>query len=144
METLLPQPDALTRQLADSARPGRLDVALRNSTTTPGKLTWIWGPDGDLVWDDSQGYAVLVSVFAIRGQCRWDRTLGTLLLTLKRARRSTGSQLSAYARDGGAQCEAAELVKNFLARADLIATGRWRLRLSWTAAGKAQGQQVEV
>lgn len=136
--------DALQRQVADSARRQGLDVALRNSPTTAGKLTFVWGPDGDLVFDDEQGYPTLLTVFAVKGRCWWDRSMGTLLLTLKRSRRATGSQLQAYARDGGAQLEAEGLVKDFGAQATLKDTGRWNLTLKWAAAGRERRKSVEV
>lgn len=144
MDTLLPFQDALQQQLAASARPGHLDVCLVNSTTTPGKLTFSWGSDGNMEWSDDAGYAVLVSVFTVRGQYRWDRNMGTLLSTRKKSRRSTGSQLSADARDGGAQCEATTppLIQDLRAQADLLGTGRWRLRLAWTAQGHTRRREV--
>ena len=132
-------PDDLLRSRADA-----LDVALTNSTTTRGRLTFVWDSSGDLVFDDRAAYPVLMSILAHRGAYRWDRTLGTLLHTVTRSRSTTGSQLAAYARDGGAQVEVAGLANNVTTNAQRLASGRWRLRVSWTAAGKARLQEMSI
>ena len=131
--------------LIRQSRPATLDVSLRQSTTTPGKLTFNWGPDGDLAFDDSAGYQVLMSVIAHKGMYRADRAYGTLLHRVRRSRTTTGSQLAAYARDGLAQVEASETIATgSTARAERVRSGRWRLRISWTANGKARVQEIEV
>ena len=132
-------PDDLLRARADA-----LDVALKNSTTTPGRLTFRWDAGGDLVFDDSAGYPVLMTILARRNTYRWDRTLGTLLSTVTRSRSTTGSQLAAYARDGGAQVEAAGLAANVTPNAQRLSSGRWRLRVSWTAAGRPRIQEMTI
>ena len=130
--------------LIKQSRPAALDVSLRQSTTTPGRLTFVWGVDGDLAFDDSAAYAVLMSVLAHKGMYRADRAYGTLLHRVRRSRSTTGSQLAEYARDGLAQVEAAEVIATgSTARAERLKTGRWRLRVSWTANGKARAQEIE-
>ena len=131
--------------LIRQSRPATLDVSLRQSTTTPGKLTFQWGLDGDLAYDDSAGYPVLMSILAHKGMYRADRTYGTLLHRVRRSRSTTGSQLAEYARDGLAQMEAAEVITTgSTARAERVRSGRWRLRISWTANGKARVQEIEI
>lgn len=116
---------------------GGLDTALRQSYTTPGRLTWDWsGPGGDLLFDDSAAFPVLSRILARKGRYRSDRSYGTLLGTLKKDRRATGSQLAAYVRDGGAQVEAEEKAQNVTSRPQRITTGRWKLPISWTRAGQ--------
>jgi hypothetical protein len=117
-----------------------LDVALVPSPTTEGRLTFQWDASGDLVFDDSQAYSVLVTVVARKGQYRFDRTLGTLLYTVTQDRRSTSSQLAAYAADGGAQAagqgaSGQPLIRNFRAAPTRTRLGAWRLPLSWQVNG---------
>ena len=131
--------DDLLRSRADS-----LDVALRNSTTTPGRLTFVWDAQGDLVYDDRAAYPVLLSILAHRSAYRWDRTLGTLIHTVTRSRSTTGSQLAAYARDGGAQAEVAGLATNVTTNAQRLASGRWRLIVRWVAAGRNRSQELSI
>ena len=132
----------VAQQVAASARSGFIDVSLTASRTTIGKLTWKWDSDGDLGFDDSAGYAVLTSIYAVKGRYMADRTFGTLFSRVVKDKAATGSQLSAYARDGLAACEAAGICSGGTARADKIATGRWRVRLTWVAAGKRREQEL--
>ena len=85
-----------------------------------------------------------MTILAHRGAWRWDRAFGTLLSTVRRERSTTGSQLGAYARDGGAQLEAANIVSSVSVRADRRALGRWRLRITWTAAGRARVKELST
>ena len=134
--------DDIAATLRESGRPGALDTALIESKTTPGKMTWKWDSTGDLIFDDSASYPVLISVLAHRGEYRWDRTLGTLLHKVTRERSTTGSQLAAYARDGGAAAEVEGVAKDVTARARKLKN--WRIALRWTAAGKAQMQEITI
>ncbi len=137
--------DQIAQILRQASRPGALDVRLVESAADPGRLTWQWGPDGDLVWDDSASYAVLSSILAHKGAYRWDRAFGSLLALRRRERAATVSQLSGDARDGLTQVETAGLISSgSTARAERLATGRWRLRVSWTAAGKARTQELKI
>lgn len=120
-----------------------MDPALQRSTTTPGRLTFTWS-GGDLVWSALGEYPVLLAVLAHKGAYRWDRAYGTLLHRVTRERSTTGSQLAAYAQDGGAQVEAAGLATNVRARAERPAPGRWRLRVSWTAAGRPVAREISL
>ena len=135
--------DDIAATLRESGRPGALDTALIESRTTPGKMTWRWDSTGDLIFDDSASYPVLISVLAHRGEYRWDRTLGTLLYKVTRERSTTGSQLAAYARDGGAAAEVEGVASDVTARATKPAKN-WRIALRWTAAGKAQMQEITI
>ena len=118
--------------------------AVKDSPTTRGRLTWVWDSSGNLVSDDKAGYAVLMSIIAHKGAYRWDRTYGTLLHRLTRSRSTTGSQLAAYARDGGAQVEAAGLASGVTPRATRLASGRWRLAVRWTVAGVERKQEMSI
>jgi len=131
--------DDLLRSRADA-----LDVALTNSTTTRGRLTFVWDASGDLVFDDKAGYPVMMSILAHRGAYRWDRTLGTLIHTVTRSRSTTGSQLANYARDGGAQVEVAGLASAVTPNAQRLASGRWRLVVRWVAAGRNRSQEMSI
>ena len=129
----------------DAGEPPRpASWALKNSPTTPGRLTWRWGADGSLLVDDKGSYAVLMAIVSHKGAYRWDRAYGTLISRVTRTRSTTGSQLASYARDGGAQVEAAGLASNVLPRAQRLASGRWRLRVSWTAAGQPVVQEITL
>jgi phage gp46-like protein len=130
--------------IAEANQPAGLDVALRQSPTSFGRLTFDWSaPGGDLRFDDSAAYPVFGTVLGRKGLYRWDRTLGSLLFTVIKDKRSTGSKLTAYARDGGAQVEADEIAQDVTPRAEKLATGRWRLNLRWVAAGQARQQAVK-
>ena len=85
-----------------------------------------------------------MSIGSHKGAYRWDRAYGTLISRVTRTRSTTGSQLASYARDGGAQVEAAGLASNVLPRAQRLASGRWRLRVSWTAAGQPVVQEITL
>lgn len=137
--------DQIAAILRQASRPGALDVRLVESASDPGRLTWAWGPDGDLLWDDSASYAVLSTILAHKGAYRWDRAFGTLLSLRTRERAATGSQLSGDAQDGLQQVQTAGLIdQGATARAERVATGRWRLRVSWTAAGKPRLQELRI
>lgn len=116
--------------------------ALRDSPTTRGRLTWLWGADGNLVVDEAATYPVLMAIVAHKGAYRWDRFYGTRLHKATRERSTTGSQLAAYARDGGAQVEAAGIATGVTPRVDRLASGRWRLAVRWTAAGRTRTREV--
>ena len=120
-----------------------MDPALTRSSTTPGRLTFVWA-DGDLVWSALGEYPVLMAVIAHRGAYRWDRAYGTLLHKVTRERSTTGSQLAAYAGEGGAQVEAAGLATNVRTNAERLAPGRWRLRARWTAAGRPVVREISL
>lgn len=144
---LVPDPSkvTITPATSDAGEPPRASSwALTNSPTTPGRLTWVWGADGSLTVDEGGSFPVLMSIIARKGGYRWDRAYGTLLSRLTRARSTTGSQLASYARDGGAQVEAAGLASAVTPRASRLSSGRWRLRVSWTAAGQPIVQEISL
>ena len=118
--------------------------ALKDSPTTRGRLTWVWDSSGNLATDDKAAYAVLMSIVAHRGAYRWDRAYGTLVHRVTRERSTTGSQLANYARDGGAQVEVAGLASGVTPNAQRLASGRWRLRVTWTTAGTARVQEMSL
>lgn len=135
-------PDLGTIFADANAPPGR-DVALRQSPTAYGRLTFDWsGPGGDLRWDDSAAYPTFSTVLGRRGLYRWNRRFGTLLYSVRKDKAATASQIRTYARDGGAQLEAAEIASDVTMQADRLATGRWRGTLRWVAAGEARIQPV--
>lgn len=140
---LAPRFDETSRQVANLSKP-TLDVALV-PTKRPGRSTWKWDAKGDLVFDDSQAYAVLVSIVARKGQYRWDRSFGTLLGLTRQERTATGSRLTAYARDGLAACEADRVIATgSTVRVDKVGPGSWRVVPSWTSAGKSQKKEVRL
>lgn len=129
--------------VAQANQPTGLDVALKQSPTTPGRLTFDWsGPGGDLLFDDSASYPVLSTVVARKGRCRADRRFGTRLYTILKDRRSTGDQLRAAGRDGGDQVEAAQIADRVTPRPERVGALQWRLNLGWLAAGRSQGKSV--
>lgn len=115
-----------------------LDPALVPART-PGRLTFAWdGPGGDLRWDSSGAYAVLTTVAARKGQYRPDRAHGTYLHRVVQDKSTTGSELSAYASDGGKQLAADGLIQDFRAAASRARVGRWDLTISWSTNGAQQ------
>lgn len=134
--------DDVARTIRELGRPGAFDVCLVPSKREPGKLTWCWDARGDLVWDDSGSYPVLISVLAHRNKYRFARTMGTYLYAVRRERSTTGSQLAGYARDGAAQAEVAGVATDISTRAERQGPGSWRLFIKWRAAGKQQGQEL--
>ena len=149
--TVLLVPDPAQVQLSATApatataeTPSAEGWAVKDSPTTRGRLTWVWDATGNLVTDDKAGYVVLMAILAHRGMYRWDRTYGTALHRITRERSTTGSQLAAAARDGGAQVEAAALAQNVTPRAERLATGRWRMAVKWTSAGTERRQEISL
>lgn len=143
-QPIAPELDATARQVASVSRAGHQDVALTDSRTSPGRLTFVW-KDGDLVFDDTGAYGVLTSIFARKGTYRSDRTLGTLLTRVTRERSTTGSQLANYARDGGAAAEVAGIARNVRAIATKVRPGSWRLRITWDPVrGQAQAREIAI
>lgn len=129
--------------IAEANQPPGYDVALRQSKTSFGRLTFDWSaPGGDLLFDNSAAYPTFSTVLAHKGLWRWDRSFGTPLYTVTKDKRSTESRIKAAGRDGGAQLEADEIAQDVLLRADRLATGRWRGTLRWVAAGQARQQPV--
>lgn len=129
-------PDLATL-VAQANKPGGLDVGLKQSFTTPGRLTWRWdGPGGDLAFDTTASWPVLSTVFGRKGLYRFDRTLGTQFFRVVKDRRSTGSQLASCVRDGAAQVEADQLATEVTGVPRKIETGKWRLTLRWISSGQ--------
>ena len=148
--TVLQVPDPAQVQISATApatatndAPSAEGWAVKDSPTTRGRLTWVWD-GGNLVTDDKAGYVVLMAILAHRGMYRWDRTYGSALYRATRERNTTGSQLAACARDGGAVVEAAGLAQNVTPRAERLATGRWRLVVRWTSAGVERKQEISL
>lgn len=135
---LLPDVSALLEQ---ASRPPA-DVALRQSYTTPGRLTFVWDEGGDLVWDHRAAWPVLSTIICHKGRYRHDRNFGTLIHRVRKDRLATGTQLGEYARDGAAQVEAEGLAQDVRAAPRKLATGRWKVRLSWTSAGEVVDQEL--
>ena len=44
---------------------------LRDAPMTRGRLTWLWGADGNLVVDEAATYPVLMAIVAHKGAYRW-------------------------------------------------------------------------
>lgn len=122
------------------------DAAIQSSAYTPGKVTAVWDATGDRVFDDTQGFTVLTTVCAQKGQYRADRTFGTLVRSRTSDTRATGSQLAADALDGMRQVAGnkliptagGEAIQSYSARPERLPHG-WRLVLSW----QSNGSQVE-
>lgn len=119
------------------------DVALQQSAT-PGRLTFVWGDDGELVFDDKAAYAVLSRTLAHKGTYRPDKSYGTRLHRVVRDRTTTGSDLAAAVRDGAQQLEQDGIATGLTAAPRRIRAGRWSLALRWTAGGKPQQQDVAL
>lgn len=113
-----------------------LDAALRR--TARGKLSLVWGPDGDLVFDDTGAYPVLTTVYTRKGAYFFDDTgdQGTYLHLVKQDKFSTGDQLRAYGQDAIDQCKAAGIVEGGSTSATRIRPGSWELGLSWLRGGR--------
>jgi hypothetical protein len=112
-----------------------LDVALVDSATSPGRLTFQWDKSGDLVFDNSQAYAVLVTVCSNKGRYRPDRNFGTLLYTIVHDTSATGSQLSAAGNDGLQQAAQGNLIQNYSCNAQRTRPGAWNLAVNWQING---------
>ncbi len=119
---------------------GFSDVALAPSSTTPGKLTFQWGPDGDLVFDSTGAYSVLMCVVTKKGTYRPDRGYGTRVRDVTSS--ANGSRLASYAREAGPQL--ADQISELTAHAERRAAGSWLLRLRWRAAGEQRDTALEV
>lgn len=113
-----------------------LDAALRR--TARGKLTLVWGPDGDLVFDDTGAYPVLTTVHTHKGRYFFDTSgeQGTFLHLVKQDKFSTGDQLRAYGQDALDQCKAAGIIESGSTTARRERPGSWLLGLSWMRNGK--------
>lgn len=119
---------------------GFSDVALVPSQTTPGKMTFQWGPDGDLVFDNTGAYSVLMCVVSKKGTYRPDRGYGTRVRDVTSS--ANGSRLASYAREVAPQL--ADHISELTANAERHAAGSWLLRLRWRAAGEQRSAGVEV
>ena len=122
-----------------------LDIALRESRTVIGKLTWTW-KNGNPVWDKSGTYPVLSTCLTKKGRYRWDRSMGTYVLRVRQDRSVTGSQLRSYFADGGQQLKAAGVLTTFDAQATRERAGRYRVDVRWRIAGsdKVSSQVVTI
>lgn len=119
---------------------GFSDVALVPSPTTPGKMTFAW--NGDLVFDGTCAYAVLMTVVTKKGTYRPDRNQGTRVREVTSSGTATGSRLSSYAREAGPQL--ADVVSDLTANATPGRRGSWTLNLRWKAAGEQRSGSLEV
>lgn len=121
------------------------DVALQSNQRR--KLAFVW-KDGDVVFDQRGAYPVFTTLATRKGAYRFDETgqQGTLLHTVTRDRRSTGSELVAYAADGGRQCEANPEtgVQGFGAAATKERTGSWTLLFRWQSPAGEQSRTMGV
>jgi len=100
------------------------------------KLVFVW-KDGDVLFDGSGAYAVEATLFSHKGAYRHDASgaQGTLLHTVRHERRSTASELVAYAADGLRQCQQDPETGVTSARATATRerTGVWTLTTYWTS-----------
>lgn len=119
------------------------DVALQNSST-PGRLTFVWGPDGDLVFDGKAAYAVLSRVLCHKTRHRSDRSYGTRLYTVVRDKRTTGADLSAAVTDAAQQLQQDGIAHGLIGLPRKLGSGRWRLSLRWQSGGRPQSQDVTL
>lgn len=104
------------------------------------------GPNtGNPVFSDSRSHAVLTTLVSRkRGQRPGDQVQaggyygdsqnrrGTLLWTVTQDRSATGSQLVAYAEDGGQQLIELRMISSFTAKALNLGPAKWRLECAWT------------
>ena len=126
-----------------------LDLALQQRGN--GRFTFVWGADGDVLWDESATYAVLTTLLTPKGSYRGDDTgqQGTWLSRIERDRAATASQLAAAAQDAGDQVRAVRIVTELRAEARRLRPGAWELVLAWTSAARnreerGQGRTVRL
>lgn len=121
---------------------GKFDAVVE---TTGGNL-------GNPQFEDTRAHAVLTTLMSHkRGQRPGDQVQGggyygdaqnrrgTLLWTVTQDRTATGSQLVAYAEDGGQQLIELRYLRSFQARATKLAPAKWRLDCLWTLPDGSKG-----
>jgi len=64
---------------------------------------------------------------------------GTLLWTVTQDVRATGSQLQAFAEDGGQQLVELRMLQGFVARPTKLAPGKWRIDCAWSLPNGTTG-----
>lgn len=119
------------------------DIALTPSLKTPGKHTFVWDEEGDLVFNKTQAYPVLASVLARKGTYRWDEEYGTHLYLVKSDNRTTGSRLAAYASDGMQALADVGIVQTYRVEARRVRTGSWSMRIEYSAGGAQRSLEVD-
>lgn len=111
------------------------------------------GPNiGNPVFANTRSHAVLTTLMSRkRGQRPGDQVQGggyygdpqtrrgTLLWTVTQDRTITGSQLVAYAEDGGRQLAEMRLISGFTARALKLGPAKWRIECAWTLPDGSKG-----
>mgnify|MGYP001171497684 FL=1 len=111
------------------------------------------GPNiGNPAFSNTRSHAVLTTLMSRkRGQRPGDQVQGggyygdpqnrrgTLLWTVTQDRTITGSQLVAYAEDGGRQLAEMRLISGFTARALKLGPAKWRIECAWTLPDGSKG-----
>jgi len=121
---------------------GKFDAVIE---TTGGNL-------GNPKFEDTRAHAVLTTLMSHkRGQRPGDQVQGggyygdaqnrrgTLLWTVTQDRTATGSQLVAYAEDGGQQLIELRMISSFAAKALNLGPAKWRLDCAWTLPDGSRG-----
>lgn len=124
-----------------------VDAALRRNDAT-GKFDLVLATSGPNIgnpnYDNTRTHAILTTLISRkRGQRPGSQVQGggyygdpqnrrgTLLWTVNQDSTTTGSQLEAYAEDGGQQLIELRMVSSFAARAIRKLPGKWRLDCTW-------------
>ncbi len=124
-----------------------VDAALRRNDAT-GKFDLVLATSGPNIgnpnYDNTRTHAILTTLLSRkRGQRPGSQVQGggyygdpqnrrgTLLWTVNQDSTTTGSQLEAYAEDGGQQLIELRMVSSFTARATRKAPGKWQLDCTW-------------
>jgi len=133
-----------------------VDIALQRQDST-GKFDMVLetsgGNLGNPKFEDTRAHAVLSTLMSRkRGQRPGDQTQGggyygdaqnrrgTLLWTVTQDRTATGSQLVAYAEDGGQQLIELRMLSSFQAKATKLSPAKWRLDCRWMLPDGTKGK----
>ncbi len=132
-----------------------VDAALRRNDAT-GKFDLVLATSGPNIgnpnYDNTRTHAILTTLISRkRGQRPGSQVQGggyygdpqnrrgTLLWTVTQDRTITGSQLVAYAEDGGRQLAEMRLISGFTARALKLGPAKWRIECAWTLPDGSKG-----
>jgi phage gp46-like protein len=119
-----------------------MDIALLTTSRNPatGCFDFVRGPDGDVLFDDTEAHAVITSALEHKGAYWADRNHGSDLFRMKTLSTKTPSQADAMVREAEDPLVADGSIAPPSVTASVVRkTGRLNIDIDWTTPGGVPG-----